>query len=90
MTLAHIQRGAKKDAVTQSGLILAQRRRQWANISPALGQCLVFDRLHNRKRWTEMNGTLTDSNERTQVVVVNHCFTSLFGTKGLLCDIIIR
>ena len=24
------------------------------------------------------------------VVVVNHCFTSLFGTKGLLSDIIIR
>ena len=23
------------------------------------------------------------------VVVVNHCFTSLFGTKGLLSDIII-
>ena len=23
-------------------------------------------------------------------VVVNHCFTSLFGTKGLLSDIIIR
>ena len=26
----------------------------------------------------------------TTVVVVNHCFTSLFGTKGLLSDIIIR
>ena len=26
----------------------------------------------------------------TKVVVVNHCFTSLFGTKGLLSDIIIR
>ena len=24
------------------------------------------------------------------VVVVNHCFTSLFGTKGLLSDIIKR
>ena len=24
------------------------------------------------------------------VVVVNHCFTSLFGTKGILSDIIIR
>ena len=24
------------------------------------------------------------------VVVVNHCFTSLFGTKGLLSDNIIR
>ena len=24
------------------------------------------------------------------VVVVNHCFTSLFATKGLLSDIIIR
>ena len=24
------------------------------------------------------------------VVVVNHCFTSVFGTKGLLSDIVIR
>ena len=24
------------------------------------------------------------------VVVVNHCFTSLFGTKGILIDIVIR
>ena len=24
------------------------------------------------------------------VVVVNYCFTSLFGTKGLLSDIVIR
>ena len=24
------------------------------------------------------------------ILVVNHCFTSLFGTKGLLSDIIIR
>ena len=28
--------------------------------------------------------------EDVLVVVVNHCFTSLFGTKGLLSDIIIR
>ena len=25
-----------------------------------------------------------------EVVVVNHCFTSLFGTNGLLSDIVIR
>ena len=25
-----------------------------------------------------------------QVVVVNNCFTSLFGTNGLLSDIVIR
>ena len=31
-----------------------------------------------------------DDNKRQIVVVVNHCFTSLFGTKGLLSDIIIR
>ena len=24
------------------------------------------------------------------VVVVNHCFTPLFGTNDLLCDIVIR
>ena len=27
---------------------------------------------------------------QTVVVVVNHCFTSLFGTKGLLSDIVMR
>ena len=41
--------------------MFAQRRRRWANISPALGQCLVFDRLDDRKRWTEMNGALKDT-----------------------------
>ena len=44
--LAHIQRGVKHD----TGLMLAQRRRRWANNSPALGQRLVFDRLHDRRR----------------------------------------
>ena len=45
--------------------MLAQRRRRWANISPALGQRLVFDRLHNRKHLTEMNGTPTDTDSQT-------------------------
>ena len=27
---------------------------------------------------------------RPEVVVVNHCFTSLFGTNGILSDIVIR
>ena len=39
VTLAHIQRGAKHDTVTQ---YWAQYCRQGANISPALGQRLVF------------------------------------------------
>ena len=33
---------------------------------------------------TQLTGSLPD------VVVVNHCFTSLFGTKGLLSDIVLR
>ena len=44
--LAHIQRGTKQTRYPNTGLILAQRRRRWANISPAKGQRLVFDRLH--------------------------------------------
>ena len=36
--------------------MLGQRRTQWTNISPALGQRHVFDHLHDRKRWREMNG----------------------------------
>ena len=45
VTLAHIQRGAKHDTVINTGLMLGQRRRRWANISSALSQRLVFDRL---------------------------------------------
>ena len=33
---------------------------------------------------------IKDQLRRLKVVVVNHCFTSLFGTKGLLSDIVIR
>ena len=53
VTLADIQCGAKHDRVAQlnTGLMLAQHRRWWTNISPALGQRLVFgDRLHDRLR----------------------------------------
>ena len=39
--------------------MLGQRRRRRENISPALGQRLVFDRLHNGNPWREMNGRLT-------------------------------
>ena len=35
---------------TKARLMLAQRRRRWANNSPTLGQRLVFDRLHDRRR----------------------------------------
>ena len=50
---AHIQRGAKHNTLTNTGLLLAQRRGQWAIISPALGQRLMFDCLPDRKRWTD-------------------------------------
>ena len=43
--------------------MLGQSRRRLANISPALGQRIVFDRLYHRKRWTEMNGRLTAQTE---------------------------
>ena len=33
-----------------------------------------------KRHWNEI---------KVVVVVVNHCFTSLFGTKGLLSDIVI-
>ena len=33
--------------------MLAQRRRRWANNSPALDQRLVCDRLHRRKERTD-------------------------------------
>ena len=40
--------------------MLGQRRRWWANISPALGQRLVFDRLQDRKRGREIETHSTD------------------------------
>ena len=43
--------------------MLGQRRGRGANISPALGQRLSFDRLHNRQLWREMNGRLTAPSE---------------------------
>ena len=38
VTLANIQRGAKHNTVTQYWANVGQRRRLWANISPALGE----------------------------------------------------
>ena len=40
-----------------TGLMLIQRCRWLANINPTLVQRLVLDSLHDRKRWTEINGT---------------------------------
>ena len=38
-----------------AGLLLAQRRRRWVNISPALSQSLVFTgNKHRKKRWCNM------------------------------------
>ena len=60
--LAHIQRGAKHDTVTQyTGLMLAQRRIRWANISPALGQGLVFDHTEDSQH------RLRSTDEQTKV-----------------------
>ena len=41
-------RPSKHDTLTQSWLMLAQRRRRWVNISPALGQRVGF----SRRQWT--------------------------------------
>ena len=58
--------------------MLAQCRRRWANISPALGQRLVFDHLLDRKRWIEMNGTLTDTDSTERTQVKQHVLTSVY------------
>ena len=39
--------------------------------------------------WTQSRGG-TEVRSRSSKSVVNHCFTSLFGTNGLLSDIVIR
>ena len=82
MKLAHIQRGAKQDTVPNTGLMLAQCHRRWANISTALGQCLVFAGetplrrcLNDRNRWTDW----TDSDRHTEQTEVNqHVPTSVY------------
>ena len=33
---------SKHDALTNAGSMLPRRRRWWANLKPALGQCIVF------------------------------------------------
>ena len=48
---------AKTTRYPNIGLMVAQRHRRWANISPALVERLVFDHLHDRKCPTEINGT---------------------------------
>ena len=55
--------------------------------APMILQPLVF--LYAR-RYVNQDDFLFAENRKYVLVVVNHCFTSLFGTKGLLSDIIIR
>ena len=49
-----------------------------------------------KKGWESLNSKADNIESNTSKltkpmeVVVNHCFTSLFGTKGLLSDIILR
>ena len=43
VSLAHIQRGAQHDTVTQYWVNVGSASRQWLNISPTLGERLVFD-----------------------------------------------
>ena len=51
---------------TLSLFMVAQRRRRWANISPALVQRPVFDRLYDTMRWREMTERQTHSTEDLQ------------------------
>ena len=44
--------------------MLAQRRRRWANNSPALGQRIVFDRLHDRQRERTKTKLIEQTTER--------------------------
>ena len=64
--------------------MLGQRRRRWANISSALGQRRVLDRLYDRKldrnKYDTHRQRLTDSTERTQVK--QHVPTSSEGGRG--------
>ena len=43
--------------------MLDQSRRRWANISPALDQRLVFDRLHDRMRHTDGGNAQTQTEQ---------------------------
>ena len=54
----------------------------WVNVgllSVTLGQRLVLDSLHDRKRWTEINETLTDTDSQTErTEVKQHVSTSVY------------
>ena len=67
--------------------MLGQRRRQWADISPALDKRVMVDRLHDKKRWTKMNGTLTDRNSQTHrhhlTQLKQHVSTSVYRYEKL-------
>ena len=53
-------------------------------------QMFIFHLDYIKPQEVENLKTPNPHNQIYSVVVVNHCFTSLFGTKGLLSDIIIR
>ena len=48
----------------------------------------MLDRDYSGVRWHK--GNFLCSSHILNLVVVNHCFMSLFGPKGLLSDIVIR
>ena len=59
--------------------MVGQRCRQWANISQALGQLLVFDQLLDTKRWREMNWRQTRNTEDSQKFFLNFIDLSAMG-----------
>ena len=70
--------------------MLCQRRRRWANISPALGQHIVFDRLHDwpekaLDKRTEKNGAhrRSESNRQIERTEVNQHVPNLCGRVDL-------
>ena len=81
------------------GLLLGQGCRQWSNTATTKGRLVVLPEIYVNavpcicisfvmNPVGQINYFIAPHLRR--VVVVNHCFTSLFGTNGLSSDIAIR
>ena len=66
VTLAHIQHGARHGTVTRYWANVGWASQMVGNYSPALGQRLVFDHLHDRKSWRKKKGRQTHRPSRTE------------------------
>ena len=84
---------SKHKTLTNAGLLLAQRRRRWANIKPALGQRLVFAGIMVDRHLMNVgprSETLAQDSIRACPLLYKRCYAILQSvkvtTRGYLTD----